>query len=322
MSKLSVVTIVFKDDMELLRLQARSMAKFVDPDAVTDVLLVLNDVDEAAIRARLDEILPDYGPLHPKVRVVGGDELFYGVPRSKPRSLFERIYVDNRHRLPFLAGNGWRGGNGYRMQQALKLASARVARSERMLILDAKNVFLRALDPDEFFDGAGRALALRAKTEPQFHKDWLSESLKVLEVDIDPASIDETITYSTPYPVCRAVMLRVLDEVSVREGSVQALFASKKRPSEFMLIVASCLKNEGNYDRFFGSYGGQHLGLWKGYSSDVIDEIITKAEAAPSVTFGLHRKLLPLLNADQRARIIALFAARELDVTGLFGAHS
>ncbi|WP_037307633.1 DUF6492 family protein [Ruegeria halocynthiae] len=314
---ISLVTIAFSGDLDLLRYQAQSLARMAHPDAVTDINLIINDVNEDHIRRRLEDIRPAYGPHAPKVRIFGGDELLLGMDRKRRRSLTEWLYVENRYRLPFVASGGWRGGNGYRMQQALKLASARITKTDRVLILDGKNIFLRDLDPAEFFDDEDRGLSTQHAPTAEFHQKWLNESLKVMGVNKTADDIAFTTGFATPNPINRQLMLRVLDEVAESHGSVQALFASKLRATEFMLLFASCIRNEGSIDRFYGEFTGEHLGIWKEYPSEMIDKVIAEAEAAPSPTFGVHRKALKHLNEDQRSHLIALFETRGLDLTPL-----
>ncbi|MFD3190563.1 DUF6492 family protein [Sedimentitalea sp. HM32M-2] len=310
---ITYVTIVFQGDLTLLRLQAQSMARFLEPAAVSSILLVLNDVDEDRLRAQLDGMQALYGRLWPKVRIVSGDTVLHDPQRRRRRSLFECIYVDNRFRLPFLRRGGWRGGNGYRLQQALKLASARAATSERMVILDGKNIFLRAPFENELFDAAGRASATFEPVRPPHHRNWLTESLDVLDVPVDSGDISETTGYSTPYPVARQLLLDVLHEIETRHGPVQVLFASKRRPSEFMLIFAYCLKHFGGPDRaFFRSERG-HVGLWAGFDDATVDRILSETESRAPLTFGLHRKAAVAMTGPQRQRILALFDARGLD---------
>ncbi|SFT48149.1 DUF6492 family protein [Sedimentitalea nanhaiensis] len=316
---LTLVTIVFSGDVELLRYQARSIARFVAPDDIAEVLVIMNDVDETGLRAELNEIAPEYGALAGKLRILGGDDVLLGVTRSRRRTPFEFLYVEHRNRLPFLASKGWRGGNGYRMQQALKLASARAASTDRMLILDAKNILLRNLDPAEFFDDQNRACAVYNVPEPVYHRSWLRHSLRALDVPVDIDDIPETTGYETPYPVNRQLMLRVLDEVAQRFGSVQALFASKKRPSEFMLLFASCLKNEGNVGRWYSRYQGRHLGIWKEYGAETINGILDEAESRPPLTLGLHRNAIAQFSQQQRSRIIGIYDSAGLDLRPLFG---
>ncbi len=317
-SGLTFVTIVFSGDLPLLRLQARSMAMFVRPEEVSSILLVLNDVNEEAVSRSINGMLAEYGPLQDKVRIVPGDEvLLPGRRAGRRRRLWEILYVENRFRLPFVGKGGWRGGNGYRLQQALKLASARAATSDRMLILDGKNLFLRPLKNNELFDGQGRALAVFEKLSADYHRGWLSESMEALAVPDDLREVAETTGYSTPYPVSRQLLLDVLEEVESRHGPVQALFASKRRPSEFMLIFCYCQKHHGGTDRAFGRYDGRHAGIWADFDDARINAVLDAAENDTPLTFGLHRAALGGLSGGQRKRLLDLFDASGIDVRSL-----
>jgi len=307
------VTIVFRGDIALLRLQAQSMARFIDPDTVSSILLVLNDVDEPGLRGMIADLLDSYGPLRSKLRIVSGDDLLLRPDRKHKKTLFERIYVENRFRIPFVGRGGWRGGNGYRFQQALKLASARAATSENMVILDGKNIFLRAPDPYELFGRDGRAIGTFAKVVPDFHRNWLAESLDVLSVQVPLQDIQETVGYSTPYSVKRKLLLNLLDEIEAGYGSVQALFASKRRPSEFMLIHVFCLKHFGGPDRMFANCGRRNIGIWGDFDAAQVDAVLAEAEAQTPLTFGLHRKAVANLNPGQRQKVQGLFEAKGLD---------
>jgi len=45
---IAFVTVTFRDELELLRLQARSMAAFLPDALVAEILVIVNDRDEAA----------------------------------------------------------------------------------------------------------------------------------------------------------------------------------------------------------------------------------------------------------------------------------
>lgn len=309
------VTIAFSGDLALIRLQARSMARFLGPEEVGEILLVMNEADETALRRALTSLAADYGPHRDKLRILTGDEVLMGRERTRQPTLFERVYVENRFRLPFLRRGGWRGGNGYRMQQALKLASARAARFRRMVILDGKNIFLRAPRPNEWFAADGRARLAYETVGPAFHRNWLRESLDMLDVRVPPEKVQETSGYTTPYPVSRRLVLDVLDALESRHGSVQSVFAGKRRPSEFMLIFAFCLKHFGGPHAVFENVEKEQVGLWDSFDAQARDKALTAAETDTPLTFGLHRNAVSQLDAVGRRRIVTLFAERGIDIS-------
>ncbi len=55
-AKIDFATVVFRAEIGLLRLLARSLARFMPPDHVGEILLIPNDVEVPACIARLKEI--------------------------------------------------------------------------------------------------------------------------------------------------------------------------------------------------------------------------------------------------------------------------
>lgn len=307
---LSFVTIVYSADYPMLQLQALSLAQFVDPADVSSISLVLNVRDETSLKAQIEPIIASYGPHANKVKIVLGDDIFQPFATPRQKSWFERIYVENRFRLPFFRRGGWRGNNGYRMQQALKLASARSAASEQMVILDTKNIFLRPVHPSDFFAEDGRAKIRFVPVTDGFHRNWFEASLSVLGVPVESRNISKTTTFSTPYPVQRSLILDLLTHIETQYGSVQGLFASRLRPSEFMLINAFCILHFNAVEARFQPCEAQHVGIWPDYDADQIQSLIECIETDDPLVLGLHNRTVGILSPDHRIRLLAALASR------------
>lgn len=307
---LSFATIVYAKDYPLLELQARSMAQFAPFDQVASISIIMNDVDEPQLRSALRDVLPAYGPLQDKVRVISGDDILLPTGRqTSPRPL-ERFYVDSRHRIPLVRRQGWRGNNGYRLQQALKLASVRCCQSDRIVLLDAKNVFLRGINHADFFtmDGKGKLAFMPPSSD--FHRNWLEQSLAALDMNQSVETVAQTTTFATPYPVNGALLTALLDEIETRYGSVQALFASKRRPSEFMLINAYCLKHSGSPDAWFEEAHPINIGLWPDYTPEKLDAELDRLHRPDALSLGVHNRAVAVLSPEQRGRLLAALKDR------------
>ena len=309
---LSFATIVYSRDFPLLELQALSMARFVPLEQVASISVIMNDADEPKLHPQIEALLPAYGALQEKVRVLGGDHLLLSNQHTTSPRLAEQMYVDHRYRIPFVRRQGWRGNNGYRLQQALKLASARCAGSDNIVLLDTKNVFLRPVCVLDFFseDGRGRLSFLPPKAA--FHRNWLAQSLSALEMETSVDDISETTTFATPYPVNRAIMTGLLDEIDQRYGSVQALFASKRRPSEFMLINAYCFKHLGGPEMCFERSDPVNIGLWPDHSASMTDTELDRLKLPEAFSLGLHNRAVGQWSPDQRSKLFDAFAARSI----------
>jgi len=307
---LDFVTVVYSRDYPLLELQARSFERFVDPALVSAIHIVLNDRHEAALRRSLEPILAAYGALRPRVNVVSGDDLLLGPSAGHPGSLRDRVLIENRYRLPFIRKSGWRGNNGYRMQQVLKLGAARVAGTDRMVILDAKNLFLRPVSYSDFFAESGAARVRFIPVESDFHRNWLRESLDVLDVRQPDFSLIRTTTFSTPFPVRRSLVLALLEDINRRYGSVQALFASRRRPSEFMLLNALCMKGGDGYGPWFEPSDPLNIGLWPAYAPEQLAELVSQLGDPSALSLGLHNRDIAKLAPELRARLFDALARR------------
>jgi hypothetical protein len=143
---LDIVTVVFRKEVPLLRLQARSMARFLDPAGIGRVRVIVNDRRERVCCAAVEALRGDYGPFADRLEVVTPDALFALRPSGLgPRDWRQRAWLWGvRHGVlyPFGLKGGWRGNRGWRIQQALKLAAGRYGEAPFVLILDAKNHFI------------------------------------------------------------------------------------------------------------------------------------------------------------------------------------
>lgn len=300
---LSFVTVVYSKDYPLLRLQALSLARFVPPEIVASIHVILNDIDEQTLRARIDPILPCYGPLRAKVQVLSGDDVLLGEGHYSERLPGDRVFVENRFRWPLIRKGGWRGNNGYRTQQVLKLGAARVAASENIVILDTKNLLLRQVEHSDFFSYSGQARLPFMTCDSSFHRNWLRESLNALAVPYPGFDSLKTTIFSTPFPVPRSLILRLLNDINARYGSVQSLFASRRRPSEFMLMNAFCLKSPEGYGPWFEDARPLNIGLWPTYSQDQLATLVAQLDDPAALSLGLHNRALAMLPQNLRDRV-------------------
>ncbi|WP_152563291.1 hypothetical protein [Ruegeria halocynthiae] len=307
---LSFATVVYSKDYPLLELQALSFARFVDPASVGSIHIILNDVEEARLRANIEPVLSAYGPLRSKVSILSGDDVLLAPGHCARQPMLDKILIENRFRIPAARKGGWRGNNGYRSQQVLKLGAARVAASENLIILDTKNVFLRAFDESEYFSTSGVARIPFIGIESDFHRKWLCESLDALDVPHPDLSQLLTTNFSTPFPVRRSLVLALLNEINARYGSVQALFASRRRPSEFMLMNAFCLKSPDGYAPWFENTASGNIGLWPSYSREMLATQMARLDDPATLTMGLHNRAVSKLPDDLRDRVFSDLESR------------
>lgn len=120
---IDIVTVVFEPEIPVLRAQAQSIALNCQRIGIRNIYVVLNDSETVA-----REIDPAWwGPLANSVLVI-------------PRTAFSTPFVND----------------GWVSQQVLKLLAASMSYNTYSMILDAKTMFMRELDPNSVIDSQGR----------------------------------------------------------------------------------------------------------------------------------------------------------------------
>lgn len=308
--RLSFVNVTFPGELPLLRLQARSMSRYLPVSLVEEVINIVNATNEAAARDELEGLRAEYGPLAPKVRNVTASEVFAAGPnRTGLRHLPKALVARN----PWLYGRrraGWRGNDGWQMQQALKLAAARVTTADTIVILDSKNIFVAPLRVEDFVAGNGKPLARFDRGKSQLSMRWLPASLKALGLDPRIASERPILSILTPAVVKRRLVCDLLDALEARQGPVQNLFAMPwNRVTEFMLITAWCLK-DGGLARSFEDGAIDPWNLNSGHDDGLRLRHVAGAATGKLVT--PHRIVMTQLSPELRAALLALLSERGL----------
>lgn len=120
---IDIVTVFFPAELDLLRVQAQSLARYCNTIGIRNIYVVLNDQD-----GQPTEIDPTWwGALEDRVLLL-------------PRSTFSTDYV----------------ANGWVSQQVLKLLTAAMSYNTWSMVLDAKTVFVRELALADILDSEGR----------------------------------------------------------------------------------------------------------------------------------------------------------------------
>jgi hypothetical protein len=285
------------------------MGRYLPGDLVAEVLNVVNATDEGPALADLDAIRADYGPLAPKVRNVTASEVFAAGPDRVGLAHWpKRVVAQN----PWLYGRrraGWRGNDGWQMQQALKLAAARLVRSEVYVILDSKNIFIAPVTAGDFLAPSGRPLVrLDRGTGPVA---WLAASIRALGLDPGLSALRPIFSILTPAVLERSMIERILTAVERRHGTVQSLFGMpRNKATEFMLITGWCLKDEG------GVLGHFEEGLMDPFNLNYkhTEEFKLRRAREAAETGGKlvtpHRAVMTSASPELRRMLIALLTER------------
>ena len=218
---LDFVTVAFAADLPLLRLQARSMARYLDPDLCGQVIVIANQPGDAGLVERIArEVVPDYGALAPRVRL------------TDAAALRDLEAIDPR-------------ANGWRRQQVLKLEAHRLVGTEAYVTLDCKNHFIRPTSADAFLDPSGRLRMLPRGVQPRHAGAF---DLFGLPPGQHPATMFHIITPFSLIASEVAAMDRALRARTGRGYAEAILAADGPRQVEYRLYCAFLVAERGGWE--------------------------------------------------------------------------
>lgn len=318
--KIDFVTVVFRQELPLLRLQAASLDRYFERDAVGKIHVLINDINDDLVVADLEGMLDCYGSLRDRVQVLRPEDVFdlrwFPVTRvlASPGLALDLVQGARRRLQRRRYDRGWRSYTGWQIQQALKIAVARRLESEQVVILDAKNHFLAPITTNDFFAPDGKPRC-RTRRLSEMELDWIRASFAKLDLSV-PDFTEEQQPGGTPCAVTRSILTAALEDFEGRYGPIQnafiALRAGKKRRdgaqfTEFGLIYATAHRLHGNLaSAFEGGLIEYDLDLRIGGSRDV-ETALAQIERGDCRIVGLHRSLIPALPADLRARFVQVW---------------
>lgn len=278
---LEFVTVVYPPEVLMLRLQARSIARFVPPTALRRAHVILNDDDPATLRRTIEGF--------------AADEYAWAADRL--------VFWTAEELHPGIQARGWR------KQQSLKLSIATRIESGRYLVLDAKNHFVRPSGPEGFYDPLGRLRSFRARRGGLLQA-FLRNSLSYFGL---PPELAETrvMPATTPYGLYTSVVRSLLAEIEAREGIAFARFfhSPGRDMTEFFLYFAFLMARGIDIDRLY-VFGGRYAATLFGKHPESVEgeHQVLAALNNPNVrVFGLHRARVAKLHPSSRDRVLSLW---------------
>ncbi|WP_028047340.1 DUF6492 family protein [Cellulomonas sp. URHE0023] len=279
MEPVTVVTVCFEAELQMVELQARSLGLYLDPEHVTSVLLLDNSRSGLA-PAFVDRLLPAYGALADRVEVVRAGDV-----------------------APLPSAAGWR------TQQILKLEVARRITSSRYVALDAKNHLIAPARPDFFEAADGRALVTSYSYATHPLQPSLRHVLTYLGLDPEP-HVSHFPATVTPYLLDTRVVLSLLDGLSTTRTFADEF--ARNDLTEFFLYAGWQLK-DGTLEERYDLSGAASPVVWPGgATAERVARTIDAARTGRSPFFSVHRNALPRLDDDARAMLADLWADRGL----------
>jgi hypothetical protein len=239
-------------EMPLLKLQARSLSRYLDRSLLHEILIVDNSVD-----GELDvkQLMPQYGGL--PVRIIKTPQVV-----SIPKKV-----------------------HGWFTQQIVKLMVAKHVTTERYLILDTKNHLTRSFGAGELEAPDGRLRTGWYAYGNHTLKRYLLHCCDYLKVDPELV-MNRFIPTTPPFTMITSLTRQLIGSIETREKRPFAETFVKNELTEFFLYgtyVASIGKKLEDYYKFDNWMG---TNLWKEYDNKRMQEIIHH----PGIFFAVHRR--------------------------------
>lgn len=267
MKSLDIVTICFSEDVHLLKLQARSLARFMDAGILGQVILVINDPDPKAVQRRIiSEALPDYGALADRI-----------------------IFFD--HSIGWLQE---RPGAGWYSQQILKLQVSIAVKSDAYLILDAKNHFIRAVKAADFFAPDGKLLSYQGPVAARFRPEH-KNAYALFGMPYNAAD-DTCLPTTTPFLADRQTVRRMIPYIERRAGCDFASFFAGHLTdyTEFSLYSAYVEAVAGGIDTVYQRQAKPCATLHRSAAHDIArcQQVLARIKKRTIYSLGVHRHVI------------------------------
>jgi hypothetical protein len=274
---IDIITVVFEQEIPVLRAQAQSIALNCQDIGIRNIYVVLNDLEPVA--AQID---PGWwGSLANNVLVI-------------PRSAFS---------TPFVA-------NGWVSQQVLKLMTAAISYNTYSMILDAKTIFVRRLDPKTIVDSAGRIQTGILPLYPVF-----APAKKIVDELFDMDLQRQVGPGGVPCIVHNDTVRMMIAEVTLRtKASFPIWFQSQGMLTEFVLYSAFVQHLCGDIGVLYDQHN--HLGGIVNVAHNETDSWLIKINQmrkGETLTVSVHRGAWEQLTAPQRQEYRDLLAQRGIE---------
>jgi hypothetical protein len=271
---IDIVTVVFEQEIPVLQAQAQSIALNCQHIGIRNIYVVLNDSETVA--SQIDPAW--WGPLANAVLVI-------------PRTAFSTPFVEN----------------GWVSQQVLKLMAASISYNTYSMILDAKTIFVRQLDPNTIVDSAGRIQTGILPLYPVFApaKKIVDELFEMnLQRQVGPGGVPCIVHNDT-------VRMMIADVTLRTKTSFPIWFQRQGVLTEFVLYSAFVQHLCGDIGVLYDQHN--HLGGIVNVAHDETKSWLIKLNQmckGETLTVSVHRSAWQQLTAQQRQEYRDLLTQR------------
>ena len=264
---IDIATVVMREELPMLRLQAESIARHAHGIGVRNIYVVVND-DDAVVR----EIHAAWwGHMQGQVLVI-------------PRTAFSAPWVED----------------GWVSQQVWKILTAAMSYNLFTMVLDAKTILTKTIDPAWLFTPEGK---LRSGADFPIY-DVFQASREIIEQVFEINMQHQAGPGGVPFFFHNDTVRFMIADVTFRTmTSFPKWFQDQGRVTEFMLYSGYVQKRYGGLESIYAARAPEMDPINLCHSDTrTFEEFITDAEQRDSVSIGIHRRRWAVMSESERQR--------------------
>ena len=264
---IDIATVVMREELPMLRLQAESIARHAHSIGTRNIYVVVND-DDAVVR-EIDSSW--WGHMQGQVLVI-------------PRTAFSAPWVED----------------GWVSQQVWKILTAAISYNLFTMVLDAKTVLIKTIDPAWLFTPKGK---LRSGADFPIY-DVFQPSRDIIQELFEIEMTHQAGPGGVPFFFHNDTVRLMIADVTVRTmTSFPRWFQDQGRLTEFMLYSGYVQKRYGTLESIYAARAPEMDPINLCHSdSRTFDEFMTDAAQRDGVSIGIHRRRWATMSESERQR--------------------
>lgn len=271
---IDLVTVVFRDELPVLKLQAESIDLYCQGIGVNNIYVVVNDSVDVA-----DAVDPSWwGTLGERVKVIH-------------RDYFNCQFVDN----------------GWVSQQALKLLASALSTNQYSMVLDAKTIFVQPVELNQLFDNQHRITFGYFPIAEVFYPAREITN-RLFNIDL----VEYAGPGGVPHLFNTKLLIGMIDYITKLTGENFAeWFQDQGRLTEFVLYSGYVQYHYGSLDYAYSTYS-RHYRVCNICHSEVdqFDRKILDMSQPDILTVSIHRNCWKQLTNTQQLEYVRLLKSR------------
>lgn len=262
---IDIATVVMREELPMLRLQAESIARHAHSIGTRNIYVIVNDDD--AVVTEIDAAW--WGHMQGQVLVI-------------PRTAFSAPWVED----------------GWVSQQVWKILTAAMSYNLFTMVLDAKTILTKTIDPAWLFTPEGK---LRSGADFPIYDVFRPSceiTAQVFEIDMT----HQAGPGGVPFFFHNDTVRLMIADVTVRTmTSFPKWFQDQGRLTEFILYSGYVQKRYGSLESIYAARAPEMDPINLCHSdARTFDEFITDAERRDGVSIGIHRRRWSVMPESER----------------------